>query len=67
VRPVVVVVINEALYRSLQFSWQIVVLKQDLVFQGTVPAIRSYLGFVDALLGNFITRKLRKKVHLRPA
>mgnify|MGYP000185451656 CR=1 FL=1 len=42
--PVVVIVTNEALYTSFQFSWQIVVLKQDLVFQRTAPALDLTLG-----------------------
>ena len=57
--PVVVLVINEALYTSFQFSWQIVVLKQDLVFQGTVPAL-------DLTLGLRMIRASSRVLHILP-
>ena len=57
--PVVVLVINEALYTSFQFSWQIVVLKQDLVFQGTVPAL-------DLTLDLRMIRASSRVLHILP-
>ena len=64
--PLVVVVINEATDASFQLPGQVVVFKQDLVFQGTVPTLDLALGLrvirTTASMFHILVRKILRQI-----